>query len=124
MEESDSNGEDDHAASKKKKRIAVAPIPDFRFEEGVLLSIRPFLHRIESPKLEHDSTETPKEMDRTDLEEKAALVSGALTAEGAKDGVDDVFAGPLRIEWGPLSYVIFRDQVRIFAALRIKNIKY
>lgn len=118
VEEADNKEEDDEVSGKKKKRITVAPIPDFRFEEGVLLSIRPFLHRIDSPKPDHGSIESSKDSDGregAELKEEAALVSGALTAEGAKDGVNDVFAGPLRIEWGPLSYVIFRDQVRSFA---------
>lgn len=95
---------------RKQGKIPTPPIPDLRFEQGVMLSIRPFIHRV-GPKREDPSkrqrTETRQEAEKYD-----AMVGAALTAEGAEDGDEgDLFKGPVRIEWAQLGYVLFRDQV-------------
>lgn len=36
-------------ASRKKGKIPVPQIPDLRFEQGVMASIRPFIHRVGGP---------------------------------------------------------------------------
>lgn len=127
---------------RKEGKIPVPPIPDLRcvdlavlsstdltlsphlrFEQGVLLSIRPFLHRVEVPAIPTidaaaaaEDLEHPQHDEKVEAGEKGALVSTALTAEGAEQGLlkgetSDIFSGALRIEWGQLSYVIVRDQV-------------
>lgn len=96
---------------RKQAKIPVPALPDLRFEQGVLLSIRPFVHRAGPKRVKPSKTENGEEID--EAEKDGAMVGGPLTAEGAEDGDDqeDIFAGPLRIEWAQLCYVIFRDQV-------------
>ncbi|SCZ91013.1 BZ3500_MvSof-1268-A1-R1_Chr1-3g02476 [Microbotryum saponariae] len=114
------------------QRIQVPPIPDLRYEQGILMSIRPFLHRLQpttSTTVIASNEETilgdeninplpshqERHEERKEVEEKTAMVSSALTAEAARDGLKqgeqtDLLAGPLRFEWGKIVYVIFRDQ--------------
>ncbi|SCV68878.1 BQ2448_999 [Microbotryum intermedium] len=126
----------------KDQRIPVPPIPDLRYEQGILMSIRPFLHRVESTTTTTTTFSTPlaiesetiivgdesnphcsdrspahqeRHEERKEVEEKTAMVSSGLTSEAAqkgfKEGVEtDLYAGPLRLEWGNIIYVIFRDQ--------------
>lgn len=96
-----------------------APLPDFRFEEGVLLSIRPFIHRVLSSPTSSTTCEKGKEIEQVEAEEKGASVStNSITAEGTLDGeTNDVFNGPLSIQWGQLTYVIFREQVSSLSPL-------
>ncbi|KAK4054849.1 hypothetical protein OIV83_000773 [Microbotryomycetes sp. JL201] len=98
-------------------KIPVPPIPDLRFEQGVLMSIRPFLHRAEIASAVDEAASPPSERhaEKVEAGEKGALVSQALTVEGAEQGLvvgakSDIFSGPLRIEWPQVVYVIVRDQ--------------
>ncbi|KDE08211.1 hypothetical protein MVLG_01478 [Microbotryum lychnidis-dioicae p1A1 Lamole] len=116
------------------QRISVPPIPDLRYEQGILMSIRPFLHRVQ-PTTTTSTTVIPldtetilvdedinrlrsdqeRNEERKEVQEKTTMVSSALTCEAAKEGLKkgeqtDLFAGPLRFEWGKIMYVIFRDQ--------------
>lgn len=83
------------------------------------MSIRPFLHRDTATTPTIDAAADPEHPDheeKVEAGEKGALVSTALTAEGAEQGLlkgetSDIFAGPLRIEWSQVSYIIVRDQV-------------
>ncbi|ORY85298.1 hypothetical protein BCR35DRAFT_351623 [Leucosporidium creatinivorum] len=107
---------------RKDGKIPVPPIPDLRFEQGVLMSIRPFIHRAEpsevpaiSAAAAAEDVEHPHHDEKVQAGERGAVVGTALTAEGAEHGLpegesSDIFMGPLRIEWGQLSYVIVRDQ--------------
>jgi hypothetical protein len=116
--------DDDDSDDEEEDRVAVPPIPDLRFEQGVLASLRPFIHRIalspssssSSSSAAVSSSETEK---RIDAAEKEALVSTDSTAEGSGkagegEGVADVFdlTEGIRVEWGQVSYVLLRDQVR------------
>lgn len=86
------------------------------------MSIRPFLHRVVVPESENatssaTSAKEERHEEKVDAGEKGALVSEALTAEGAKEGLEkgatsDIFSGPLRIEWAQVCWIIGRDQVR------------
>lgn len=89
------------------------------------MSIRPFIHRAElsdvpaisASAAAAEDLEHPHHDEKVQAGEKGAVVGTALTAEGAEHGLpagesSDIFMGPLRIEWGQLSYVILRDQVR------------
>ncbi|BGP44823.1 hypothetical protein JCM10450v2_000638 [Rhodotorula kratochvilovae] len=111
-EDASSDDEDDH----RRERVPVPPIPDLRFEQGVLASIRPFLHRADGSG-EADSGAGEKK-GRLAAAEKGALASANLTAEGgaAGEGPSDVFMAP-RIEWSKVTYVLLRDQV-IFPLLQ------
>ncbi|KAM0793189.1 hypothetical protein ACM66B_000660 [Microbotryomycetes sp. NB124-2] len=97
-------------------KIPVPPIPDLRFEQGVLMSIRPFLHPANASTVAGTaSPPSERHAEKVEAGEKGALVSQALTAEGAEQGLvvggkSDIFSGPLRIEWPQVIYVIFRDQ--------------
>lgn len=102
------------------EKVPVPPIPDLRYEQGVLASLQPFLHRVPaSPNSSTNHTSTPQETEKharkVDSAEKATLAARDLTAEGGPDTADrpsDIFLGPLRIEWSRVAYVIVRDQVR------------
>ena len=100
------------------ERIPVPPIPDLRYEQGVLASLQPFLHRVPAPATATgDQTagyETEKHERKVETAEKVSLAATNLTAEGTDDSdrPSDIFLGPLRIEWTRVAYVIVRDQVR------------
>lgn len=99
------------------ERIPVPPIPDLRYEQGVLASLQPFLHRVPataSATAEAAGDETEKHERKVETAEKVSLAARNLTAEGtsAPDRPSDIFLGPLRIEWTRVAYVIVRDQVR------------
>ncbi|GAA5920748.1 hypothetical protein JCM1841_004161 [Sporobolomyces salmonicolor] len=89
-------------------------VPDLRFEQGVLASIRPFLH-VAAPDKDSGSAPLKEEKHQAKLEAAgdAALASVNLTAEGNAQGrtASDVLMGPLSIEWSKVVYVIVRDQV-------------
>ncbi|GAA5953405.1 hypothetical protein JCM8115_000516 [Rhodotorula mucilaginosa] len=98
------------------ERIPVPPIPDLRYEQGVLASLQPFLHRVPataSATAEAAGDETEKHERKVETAEKVSLAARNLTAEGtsAPDRPSDIFLGPLRIEWTRVAYVIVRDQV-------------
>lgn len=101
-------------AEMKRGRIPAPPIPDLRFEQGVLLSIRPYLHSTPSSSSQ-GNVESPldeKRRKRRHGEENVAIVSASFTAEGADKQVDnDLFQPGLRIEWSKVVYVLLRDQV-------------
>lgn len=117
-EEGDSEGEDGQARRGDGK-IPIPPIPDLRYEQGILASIRPFLHSTTTTTTEGKGkrVELEKETEKHELKveaaEKTALASAQLTAEGEKSGriESDVLMGPLRVEWGNVTYVLLRDQV-------------
>mgnify|MGYP007100404798 CR=1 FL=1 len=88
-----------------------------RFEQGVLASIRPFLHRADAdpaPAAADEGGEGEKK-GKLRAAEKGALASANLTAEGGPRGESpsDIFMAPLRIQWSQVSYVLVRDQVRL-----------
>ncbi|GAA6040726.1 hypothetical protein JCM8097_000897 [Rhodosporidiobolus ruineniae] len=122
--EDDSSDEDDEARA--DERVPVPPIPDLRFEQGVLASLRPFIHRVPRPSSSSSSSSSspssaslpPPAEKTTASAEKQALVSTSLTAEssgqaGATAGELDVFdlSEGVRVEWGRVGYVLLRDQV-------------
>ncbi|KAG8884542.1 hypothetical protein FRB98_002329, partial [Tulasnella sp. 332] len=78
--------------------LHVPRIPELRFEQSYLMSIKPFIHQ--GGQRERGLAETEKEHN----EATRALV---------KDGVlDESFYGvPLRIDWQGVAWVTFRDQL-------------
>lgn len=114
----DSDSDDEDEDEDRDERIPVPPIPDLRYEQGVLASIRPFLHRIDDARGGTGGAETEKEK-KVATAERTALASAQLTAEGSSSSkrevaaaASDVLMAPLRIEWSKVTYVIVRDQVR------------
>ncbi|KAL8278523.1 hypothetical protein RQP46_009015 [Phenoliferia psychrophenolica] len=108
------------AEARAAGRIPVPPLPDLRYEQGILASIRPFIHRIGPGKTPVEETakeggEKGKAAEREREEEEGAMASTSLSAEAAKDGRGDgdLFGATptLRIEWAQVAYVIFRDQL-------------
>jgi len=98
-------------------KVPIPPIPDLRFEQGVLASIRPYLHRADAgpaPAAADEGGEGEKK-GKLRAAEKGALASANLTAEGGPRGESpsDIFMAPLRIQWSQVSYVLVRDQVRL-----------
>ncbi|TNY21798.1 hypothetical protein DMC30DRAFT_415659 [Rhodotorula diobovata] len=116
---SDDDDDDDDDDDTLRDKVPIPPIPDLRFEQGVLASIRPFLHRAD---LAAASSSSPSSSDDKQKKgklyaaEKGALASANLTAEGGRGGPEgespsDVLMAPLRIEWTKVTYVLLRDQV-------------
>ena len=66
--------------------MPVVVLPDLRFEEGLMLSIKPFLHPL------NELAEEEGQGERDEL--------GEMVREGVK------------VEWGNVTYVLIRDQVR------------
>ncbi|POY71420.1 hypothetical protein BMF94_5733 [Rhodotorula taiwanensis] len=104
------------------ERIPVPPIPDLRYEQGVLASLQPFIHRVPASPATSTTApsahgvkgeETEKHELKVEAAETATLAARDLTAEakGGSERQSDIFLGPLRIEWGRVVYVIVRDQV-------------
>ncbi|GAA6059083.1 hypothetical protein JCM10212_002054 [Sporobolomyces blumeae] len=125
LDDSDSDSDDDdddddergRRASRRRDQVPIPPIPDLRYEQGILSSIRPFLHPVEGAA--SSSRDQAKESARHELKveaaEKAALATSQLTAERAdrRPGTEqsEALMGPLRIEWSNVVYVLVRDQV-------------
>ncbi|GAA6022698.1 hypothetical protein JCM11491_003735 [Sporobolomyces phaffii] len=127
-DDDNSDDDDDDDERRDDAKIPIPPIPDLRYEQGILSSIRPFLHSSPSTTTtttttaatEHGERGAPHEsrehQEKLETVEKVVLASSQLTAEGpATEGKgspsDALMSGPLRIEWGMVSYVLFRDQV-------------
>ncbi|GAA6047216.1 hypothetical protein JCM3770_006955 [Rhodotorula araucariae] len=119
--DSDDGSSTDSDGHYGRERVPVPPIPDLRFEQGVLASIRPFLHRADGAGEAEagDGAGAGEKKGRLSAAEKGALASANLTAEGGTggDGPSDIFTAPLRVEWSKVTYVLFRDQV-IFPLLQ------
>ncbi|GAA6000155.1 hypothetical protein JCM10207_007882 [Rhodosporidiobolus poonsookiae] len=129
----DDDGEDEESDDEDDARVPVPPIPDLRFEQGVLTSLRPFIHRTSAlaPSASSAaSSSTPPSANSTaaapsaahektaEAAEKQALATTSLTAEGPAQAGDaaaqvDVFdlTEGIRVEWGKVAYVLLRDQV-------------
>ncbi|GAA5911859.1 hypothetical protein JCM8208_002462 [Rhodotorula glutinis] len=103
------SGSDDGVLDK----VPIPPIPDLRFEQGVLASIRPFLHRADADADADEDDSSDEKKGKLRAAEKGALASANLTAEGGPKGESpsDIFMAPLRIQWSQVSYVLVRDQV-------------
>ena len=86
--------------ARRRGRVPIPPIPDLRYEEGLLLSLKPFITR--SGPLYADVA-ADKGKGKEQAVEDAAIVKGAA---------EDLFAGPVSIDWGPALWVVMRDQVR------------
>lgn len=111
----DDEDEDSDEEEDREERIPVPPIPDLRYEQGVLASIRPFLHRIDGDESgQRQGGEGAEKEKKVLTAEKSALASAQLTAEGSskRESASDALMAPLRIEWSKVTYVIVRDQVR------------
>ncbi|KAM0754329.1 hypothetical protein T439DRAFT_175668 [Meredithblackwellia eburnea MCA 4105] len=127
--------EQERKEERRKGQIPIAPaIPDFRFEQGVMASLRPFLHRGEELPLSASEEEEEdegaevlekKEEEKEHLQRRAkrqreealtSLVSlGRITQESAKDNSPDIFVTSISVDYPSVIYVLFRDQ--IFAPL-------
>ncbi|GAA5838392.1 hypothetical protein JCM11251_004923 [Rhodosporidiobolus azoricus] len=117
LDSDDDDGEDDG-------RVPIPPIPDLRFEQGVLASIRPFIHRLSPPASSASSSASARpSSSSTDSEklkrtaEETVLATTSLTAEGTgkagDEGEVNVFdlRDAVRVEWGRVAWVLSRDQV-------------
>lgn len=89
-------------ASRRTGAPVQPPIPDMRFEEGVLASIRQYLHL--APGTEGDQT----------------------VQEGKRKGEvtpwSELFSRPVRVDWTGVLYVLVRDQVSPRTSLRTASI--
>lgn len=126
-EQDDEQDDDERRRARTDGKIPIPPIPDLRYEQGILSSIKPFLHSRTSKK---GKVVQEKETEKHELDIEAAqetvLASTQLTAEGGDNkGVteSDVLMGPMRVEWGNVSYVLFRDQVKCFPFLERLSVR-
>ncbi|WVQ78190.1 hypothetical protein IAT38_000273 [Cryptococcus sp. DSM 104549] len=93
----------DHLRARKegRKRVkaAMPPLPDLRFEQSYLLSIRPFL----KPR--------PTQQAKAEKGEVTDDKIGSATVQGAES--DEVFhwGREVDVDWGQVVWVTFRDQL-------------
>ncbi|GAA5994063.1 hypothetical protein JCM11641_005960, partial [Rhodosporidiobolus odoratus] len=111
------------------ERVPVPAVPDLRFEQGVLASLRPFIHRLSPLPTASLPSPSPSSEAKTAATEKAVLVTTDLTAEGTRQAggtgegsgreeadVFDLMDG-VRVQWAKVGWVVTRDQV-IFPLLQ------
>lgn len=131
----DDDDDDDEEEEERRgpQKIPIPPIPDLRYEQGILASLRPFLHSTSNNNThsteggQEDGSRMRLETNEHELKmafvEKTSLATPQLTAEGGGEGGNssatltktnqsDVLMGGLRVEWGNVVYVLVRDQVR------------
>ncbi|GAA5893029.1 hypothetical protein JCM6882_006919 [Rhodosporidiobolus microsporus] len=130
----DDSDDEDGDGEEDEDRVPIPPIPDLRYEQGVLASIRPFIHRVAAPSSSSSpfsssapsAASTSGEKPKPALEktvETTALATTSLTAEGpgkgGEEGEVNVFdlGGEVRVEWGRVAWVLGRDQI-IFPLLQ------
>ncbi|GAA5835307.1 hypothetical protein JCM3766R1_004748 [Sporobolomyces carnicolor] len=111
----DAGGSDSEHDAADDGKIPIPPIPDLRYEQGILSSIRPFLHSTMTAG-GGEQCETKRHEEKQETVEKVVLASSQLTAtDDAKSrpsaSQSEALMGPLRIEWGMVTYVLIRDQV-------------
>ncbi|GAA5922987.1 uncharacterized protein JCM15063_003491 [Sporobolomyces koalae] len=109
--------DDDSETNPGDGKIPIPPIPDLRYEQGILSSIRPFLHPVKSTPTAAARGNSEKEKHKLDLatSEQTALATAQLTLEGQAErrpgSTSDALMEPLRIEWAMVAYVLVRDQI-------------
>lgn len=79
----------------------VPRIPELRFEQSYLMSIKPFVRQ-----------GGPRERGMAETEREHNEASRALVKDAVLD--DSLYGVPLRIDWQGVAWVTFRDQVRFF----------
>ncbi|SPO20679.1 uncharacterized protein UTRI_00155 [Ustilago trichophora] len=77
-------------------------LPDLRFEQSYLATIRGFLHEDQPTAAEDESSSLNEKQDHHHKVE--------ITHSNAKD-VHELWLGNLRVEWFPILYVTVRDQL-------------
>jgi len=124
-EEGEEGADSEDEGEKGDGKIPIPPIPDLRYEQGILSSIKPFLHSASTDQSQNRRggavpKETVEHEEKLETVEKTVLASSQLTAgQGREQELEtgrhqsEALMGPLRIEWGMVSYVLFRDQVSL-----------
>ncbi|KAG8950321.1 hypothetical protein FRC04_007763 [Tulasnella sp. 424] len=77
-------------------------IPELRFEQSYLLSIKPFIH---------PGNEGDKDVKKGGEKESSKRDASMLVQEGVLTETNSVYGVPLRIDWGSVAWVTLRDQV-------------
>lgn len=99
------------SSSSRSGALPIRAIPDLRFEQSYLLSLKPFVHIREEVNKEEKpgargTVEKPAVED-TALAEPLGLDIAVRSAGVSKYGI------PERVEWGDIAWVTVRDQVSI-----------
>jgi hypothetical protein len=93
--------------------LPIRALPDLRFEQSYLLSLKPFVHLRAQ---EASNSETPG--GRGTIEKPAAedaALAEPLTLDIAVQGAGvSKYGVPERVEWGKIAWVTTRDQVSLF----------
>ncbi|KAG8993715.1 hypothetical protein FRB90_000615 [Tulasnella sp. 427] len=92
--------QDRHHGHHHEPPVHLPKIPELRFEQSYLLSIKPFIHSGNEEDVEAGSRK-----------EKAKKDASMLVQEGVLTETDSVYGVPLRIDWGSVAWVTLRDQV-------------
>ncbi|PWN22308.1 hypothetical protein BCV69DRAFT_281314 [Microstroma glucosiphilum] len=103
--------------------VAPAVIPDMRFEQSYLASIRGFIHELEPAQARREKKEAiaaSRRKHRGVIEEEGGVGEEEEVGEEEGErwiearnpkGEPELWIGRLRIDWVPLLYVTFRDQL-------------
>ncbi|KAJ1030494.1 hypothetical protein NDA16_001403 [Ustilago loliicola] len=87
-------------------------LPDLRFEQSYLATIRNFLHEEQPPSSSQDeSSEFNEKQDLTDEKDEDHHHKIEVTRSNADKKYHELWLGNLRVEWFPILYVTVRDQL-------------
>ncbi|SPO34912.1 uncharacterized protein PSFLO_00383 [Pseudozyma flocculosa] len=120
-----SSASSDGRDSYKSPLSALPAVPDLRFEQSYISTIRGFLHETDKEQAQQEKSEELDEKrssgQRDDAEGEVEVGDESSSAAPQKphhlqrtrasDGEREIWIGALRVEWVPLLYVTIRDQV-------------
>lgn len=117
----DTRGEAIYPSQPSRRGHRKPPIPELRFEQSYLLSIKSFIHPLASTTT-HGNNETGRQAGypRTrQAAEKFALVDGGDVGSGEDQVIQGIYGAPIVIDWHGLLWVTVRDQVRRGSSIRL-----
>lgn len=100
---------------RKSRNVPIKSIPDLRFEQSYLASIRGFVHEeddqrarmIQKPERNHSESKSQNEDESKYSESKSLKISTTRSSHGEPE----LWLGRLRIDWLSLLYLTLRDQL-------------
>ncbi|PWN31499.1 uncharacterized protein FA14DRAFT_162746 [Meira miltonrushii] len=100
---------------RKTRNVPIKSIPDLRFEQSYLASIRGFIHEEDDQKArlmkssQWNDSEVKSQIEGESKNSDSNLLD--ITTTRSSHGEPELWIGRLRIEWFPLLYLTLRDQL-------------
>lgn len=96
---------------RKSRNLPVKSVPDLRFEQSYLASIRGFIHEEDERKAEMiKNSESSKSQNEGESKKSDSHFFDIKTSRSSH-GEPELWLGRVRIEWLPLLYLTLRDQL-------------